>query len=234
MTKLDHMRYFTPPAGFILKGRDGMVSIPWDGKPPIPLPDEDWLSANEAGHVDYDTAGNGIYQALRLNPDCVCAKEYACILRDAYPHIISEIGGNVIMLDAKEIDTPYVDRKINGLKIMALLEADNPLLQLEIARAFADRGSRLSTLNKSVESWYAAERHFARALELDPHNSHAGYEHGEALYILGRYLQASEKWSNILPALDDEGKRKVSSRIYAILAGKVPLFRRSITLQPSR
>jgi hypothetical protein len=69
--------------------------------------------------------GRGIYQALRLNPDCAGAAVYAAVLKDAYPHIVSELGGQIIMLEAREVDTPYLDRKINYLKIMALLDPDN-------------------------------------------------------------------------------------------------------------
>lgn len=223
MTKLEHIRYFTPPAGYVLAGRDGMVHIAWDGKPPIPLLDEDWPLANESGIPDYDMVGRGIYQALRLNPDCVCAEEYAAILKEAYPHIVSELGGQIIMLDAKEVDTPYLDRKINFLKIMGLLDGDNAGIALEIARTFTDKGSRLSTLHLAVDSWYAAEKYLKKALELDPDNHHALYEYGEALYVLGRYEQACERWSDVLPQLSEKEKARVSSRIAAILAGKLPL-----------
>lgn len=223
MTKLEHIRYFTPPAGYILTGRDGMVSIPWDGKPPIPLLEEDWPIADGSGAPDYDMVGRGIYQALRLNPECVCAGEYAAVLKEAYPHIVSELGGQIVMLDAKEVDTPYLDRKINFLKIMGLLDPGNAGIALEIARTFADKGARLSTLHQAVDSWYAAEKYLKKTLELDPENHHAAYEYGEALYVLGRYEQASGVWSEALPKFSEKDKAKVGARIAAILAGKLPL-----------
>lgn len=223
MTKIEHIRYYTPPAGYFLTGRDGMVHIAWDGKPPIPLLDEDWPVASENCAPDYDMVGRGIYQALRLNPDCVCAEEYAAILKEAYPHIVSELGGQIIMLDAKEVDTPYLDRKINFLKIMGLLDKENAGVNLEIARTFADKGARLSTLHQAVDSWYSAEKYLKKSLELDPENHHAAYEYGEALYVLGRYEQACERWSEVLPKLTEKDRSKVSSRIAAILAGKLPL-----------
>lgn len=223
MTKIEHIRYLSPRPGYRLTGRDGMVNIAWEGKPPIPLLDEDWAMAGDSGEPDYDMVGRGIYQALRLNPECVCAEEYAAILKEAYPHIVSELGGQIIMLDAKEVDTPYIDRKINFLKIMGLLDTKNAGIPLEIARSYADKGSRLSTLHQAVNSWYAAEKHFKRSLELDPENYHIAYEYGEALYVLGRYEQACERWSDVLPKLPEKDKAKVSSRIAAILAGKLPL-----------
>jgi tetratricopeptide (TPR) repeat protein len=222
-TKLEGIRYYTPPAGFVLSGRDGMVRIPWDGKPPIPVQDEDFPIVEGGATPDYDMVGRGIYQALRQNPECTFAADYAAVLKEAYPHIISELGGQIIMLDAKEVDTPYLDRKINFLKIMALLDPDNAGVPLEIARTFSDKGSRLSTLHQAVNSWYGAEKALAKALELDPANHHANYEYGEALYVLGRYEQAAAVWHNITAGLGISEQRLIEARIAAILAGKLPL-----------
>ena len=222
-TKIDGIRYYTPPADYVLTGRDGMVTIPWADRPPIPLQDEDFTAVESGGTVDYDMAGRGIYQALRHNPDCTCAADYAAILKEAYPHIVSELGGQIIMLDAKEVDTPYLDRKVNLLKIMALFDPDNAGLQLEIARTLSDKGSRLSTLHQAVDSWYGADRHLKRALELAPNDLHASYEFGETQYVLGRYEKAAETWQSIASRLDAAGQRKIEARIAAILNGKLPL-----------
>jgi tetratricopeptide (TPR) repeat protein len=223
LTKLDGIRYFTPPAGYTLTGRDGMVNIPWGGKPPMPLLDEDFTAAEEGFIPDYDMVGRGIYQALRINPDCSYAAEYAGILKEAYPHIISEMGGQIIMLDAKEVDTPYLDRKINFLKIMALLDPENAGVHLEIARTFSDKGSRLGTLHQAVDSWYGAEKSLKKAMELDSTNHHAVYEYGETLYVLGRYEQAAEIWQQLPGGVDVADQRKIETRIAAILNGRLPL-----------
>lgn len=222
-TKIDGIRYYTPPAGFVLSGRDGMVCIPWDGRPPIPVQDEDFPTVEGGVAPDYDMVGRGIYQVLRQNPECSFAAEYAAVLKEAYPHIISELGGQIIMLDAKEVDTPYLDRKINFLKIMALLDPDNAGVPLEIARTYCDKGSRLSSLHQAVSSWYGAEKALTKALELDPVNHHAAYEYGEALYVLGRYEQAAAVWQDITAGLGISEQRKIEARIAAILAGKLPL-----------
>jgi len=222
-TKLEGIRYYSPPAGFVLSGRDGMVSIPWDNRPPIPLLEEDFPIIEGGVAPDYDMVGRGIYQALRQNPECAFAADYAAVLKEAYPHIISELGGQIIMLDAKEVDTPYLDRKINLLRIMALLDPDNAGVPLEIARTFSDKGSRLSSLHQAVTSWYGAEKALTKALGLDPANHHAAYEYGEALYVLGRYEQAAAVWQDITAGLGIADQRKIEARIAAILAGKLPL-----------
>jgi tetratricopeptide (TPR) repeat protein len=222
-TKLDGIRYLTPPAGYVLTGRDGMVNIPWNDNPPIPLLAEDFPENQESITPDYDMVGRGIYQALRLNPDCSFAAEYAAVLKEAYPHVISELGGQIIMLDAKEVDTPYLDRKINFLKIMSLLDPENAGVHLEIARTFSDKGSRLGTLHQAVNSWYEAEKSLKKALELDSSNHLAAYEYGEALYVLGRYEQAAEIWQQLPGNLALPEQRKIETRIAAILGGKLPL-----------
>ena len=221
-TPLTGILYYTPPDDYLLSGRDGMVAILWAGKPPIPLLEED-LTALTGGLPDYDMVGRGIYQALRLNPDCTGAAMYAEVLREAYPHIISELGGQIIMLEAKEIDTPYLDRKITLLKIMALLDPDNAGLPLEIARAYVDKGSRLASMQYCVTCWYAAEKHLKAALALNPGDRHAIYEYGEALYVLGRYDQAAEIWSDVISLLEPTERTQVEARIAGILAGKIPL-----------
>lgn len=223
-TPLAGIRYFTPGTDFTLTGRDGRVNIPWHDRPAIPLLDEDSARLAEIPNStpDYDMVGRGIYQALRLNPECHGAATYAAILKDAYPHIISELGGQIIMLEAKEVDTPYIDRKINFLKIMALVDPDNGGLPLEIARAYVEKGSRLDSMQHAVVSWYAAEKQLKAALAINPDNSHAAYEYGEALYVLGRYERAVDIWSELIDRLEVKERARVESRIGAILAGKTP------------
>lgn len=221
-TPLGGISYVTPPAGYILSGRDGRVAISWEAKPPIPLLDEDF-AAMQQGAPDYDMVGRGIYQVLRLDPECAHAAEYAVVLKEAYPHIVSELGGQVIMLDAKDVDTPYLDRKITSLKILSLIDPANAGLQAEIGRTFAERGSRLDALQKAVESWYGAERHLKKALELGLSDSHIAYEYGEALYVVGRYDQAAKIWADALQGLTEGERARLGASIAAILAGKLPL-----------
>lgn len=219
---IEGIKYVTPRPDYVLTGRDGMVSIPWEGRPPIPLEEKDFEKLAGDPAPDYDMVGNGMYLALRHKPDCTFAAEYAAILKEAYPHIISELGGQIIMLDAKEVDTPYLDRKINFLKIMALIDPGNAGVHQEIARTYADKGSRLSTLHQATDSWYGAEKHLKRALELNPADLHSGYEYGEALYVLGRYDRAAEVWLELPEELEPAGREKIEGRIAAIRSGRLP------------
>lgn len=222
-TPLDGIRYFTPSDGYVLTGRDGLVHISWDAEIPIPLLADECHRCVTDGEVpDYDMVGRGIYQTLRRNTECAFAGYYARILKDAYPHIISELGGQIVMLEAKEVDTPYLDRKITDLKIMALIDPANAGLVREIARTYVEKGSRLSTLHQAVSSWYAAEKYFGAARYLAPEDHLLGYEHGEALYVIGRYSQAEAVWESLLPDLEGSAGIKLEARLAAIKSGDLP------------
>lgn len=223
LTPLNGIRYFTVRDNFVLAGRDGLVETAWESRVPFPLLEEDFTLAEMHGTPDYDMVGRGIFQALRLNPACTFAAEYAALLKTAYPHIVSELGSQIIMLDAKEVDTAYVDRKINLLRIMSLLDPGNAGLNVEIARAYTDKGSRISNLHLAVHSWYQAENYLKKALTLSPDDHHAAYEYGETLYVLGRYEQAAEVWQSVCALFNAAEQRRVEARIGAIFSGRLPL-----------
>ena len=221
-TPIEGITYFQPAEGFRLTGRDGLVDIPW-GDTPIPLLDQDYRSVLETGAPGYDQVGNGIYQALRRNPECSGAHLYADILRQAYPHIIAEIGGEAIMLDARDIELPYLDRKIVLLKIMALLDPENPGLWREIGRTLMEKGSRLEASHLAVQSWYGAEKYLTRAMNHDPEDLHTCYQLGEVHYILGHYDQALALWEKMLDACPEADKQAVGIRVDAIRNKSLPM-----------
>lgn len=220
-TPLIGISYFQPPEGYRLTGRDGAVDLAW-GALPIPLLDEDYRAVVESGTPGYDQVGRGIFQALRINPDCAFAAEYAAVLQHAYPHVIAEIGGEVIMLDAKEVDTPYLDRKVTLLKIMTLMEPANAGLWREIGRTLVEKGTRLDALHLAVQAWYGAEKHLGRSLELDPTDLSTGYQLGEAHYVLGHYDQALAVWEPLLPRCSEAERVRLTARIEAIRRHELP------------
>jgi hypothetical protein len=105
-TPLDGISYFQPPADFHLTGRDGRVNMTWEL--PIPLAEESYRAAVEHGAPSYDQIGQGMFQALRQNPDCTYGVRLCAGTATGYPHIIAEIGGEAIMLDAKEVIRPIL------------------------------------------------------------------------------------------------------------------------------
>jgi len=74
-----------------------------------------------------------------------------------------------------------------------------------------------------VSCWYAAEKHLKMALSLTPGDRHAAYEYGEALYVLGRYDQAAEIWSDVLALLEPAERTRVEARIAGIREGRIPI-----------
>lgn len=219
-TPLEGISYFQPAEGYRITGRDGRVDITFEF--PIPLSDEDYRSALEEGQPGYDQVGQGMFRALRQNPACMYAMDYARVLQDGYPHIIAEIGGEAIMLDAKQVDAPYLDRKVNLLKIMALLEPENAGLWREIGRTLMEKGSRMEASHLAVQSWYGAEKHLVRSLELEPEDLHTAYQLGETHYVLGHYDQAVELWQPLLERLQGAEQTALAARIEAISKGELP------------
>lgn len=214
------IRYYTPPASALLVARDGNVSIPYGGIP-IPLLEEDFATLEDAT-PSYDAVGRGIYQALRANPDLPQAERYARILKEGYPHIIAELGTHIIMLDKKDVEVSYIDRKISALRILALLEPDNPHIPYQVGVALFDRGLRLSGLTDSTVIIYRAERYLRIAQGLDPENAELLNLLGDVLYCLGKYEDAASCWHGILSQLSEAERPKLEARLARMAAGELP------------
>lgn len=220
LTPVKGVRYYFPPEEAVLVFKDGTERIRYGGLP-IPLLDEDHVALE--GEPSYDAVGRGIYQVLRSNPDCNLCDRYAELLRDAYPHYLAELASNAIMLDAKDVEVPYLDRKINCLKVLALLEPENAGLPLEIGLGFLDRGLRLSALHLSTVSLYRAEHYLRRALSLAPDDRKVRRYLGEVSYLLGKYADATDLWRDIVTEAEPDGER-LRERLGRIEEGKLPLI----------
>lgn len=212
--------WFTPPAGTVVSGLDGKVQIPC-GDLPLPILDEDFAAMDGEG-PSYDMVGRGIYHILRADPDCLHGARYAEMLRDAYPHHLSELATHIVMLDKKDVEISYLDRKINYLKIFALLEPDNPQLQLSIGTTYLEKGLRLSALHLATVTIYRAERFLKRALELTPTDVNVLYKLGEFSYLVGRYDEAVRFWSAAVGQLDNSAAQQARERLERVAAGVTP------------
>ncbi|MRR36827.1 hypothetical protein EG829_19630 [bacterium] len=221
LTPIKGIRYYYPHDDAVLVFKDEKEQIPYGGMP-VPLLEEDFAALD--GEPSYDVVGRGIYQALRSNPDCILCDQYAVLLRDAYPHYLAELASNAIMIDSKDVEVPYLDRKITCLKILALLEPENPGLPFEIGKAFLDRGMRLSALHLATVSMYRAEHFLNRAHTLAPDDRNISRYLGEAYYLLGKYDEAVGFWRQAADASDESEAKRLRERIDRIGAGKVPLI----------
>jgi tetratricopeptide (TPR) repeat protein len=166
--------------------------------------------------------GRGIYQALRANPDCTHGDLYARLLKELYPHYVSELASQIVMLDKKDVEVPYLDRKVNCLKVFALMEPDNPRIPREIGTALLDRGLRLSALQNTTVTLYRAESFLRRSLQLGPDDSVTHQQLGEVCYILGKYAEAAASWRAILEQLSDDQRGRLEERLLGLEEGRVP------------
>lgn len=203
-----------------MEARDGRVSLSF-GDIPVPLTEEDH-QALSGGEPDYDMVGRGIYFALRNNPDCVHGQVYAGWIRDAYPHHLAELANMIVMLDRKDVEVSYLDRKVNYLKIMALLEPDNPLLPAEIGATLLDRGLRMSALHQSTVMLYRAEAFLNRAREMSPSDVTVRARLGEVHYLLGHYAEAAGLWDELLQESGDDKTAHLAASRDMIRAGTLP------------
>jgi len=219
-TPITGITYFTPPPETVVAGLDGRVQLKC-GEFPLPLLDEDFAALSGEG-LSYDVVGRGVYHALRANPDCLHGARYAEILRDAYPHFLSELATNTVMLDKKDVDIAYLDRMINYLKVFALLEPDNPQLHLSIGTTYLEKGLRLSALHLATVTIYRAEPFLKRAQELTPTDVTVLNKLGEFSYLVGRYEDAVRYWRDIVENLDTPAARSLEDRLGRLTAGRTP------------
>ncbi|RII27665.1 MAG: hypothetical protein CXR31_05380 [Geobacter sp.] len=212
--------YFTPPPATVISGLDGNVQITC-GDVPLPLLDEDFAVMDGDGPT-YDMVGRGVYHILRAAPDSPHCARYAEILRDAYPHHLSELATHIVMLDKKDVDIAYLDREINYLKIFALLEPDNPQLQYSIGNTYLEKGLMLSALHLATVTIFRAEKFLKRALELAPADAAILQKMGEFSYLVGRYEDAVRYWSEALRNQGDSPAGQSKSRLERVTAGVTP------------
>ncbi len=212
--------FYTPPLTAILHARDGKVQIPY-GDISIPLLEEDYSSL--AGEEpSYDAIGRGIYHLLRHNPDLPMADRYAALLKEGYPHLLAELATNLMMLDKKDVDLPYLDRKINYLKIFSLLEPESHRFPLEIGATYLAKGLTLAAMGNVTILLYQSEKYLRTAFAMNPEDVQIRHQLGEICYLLGRYEEAADLWESVLQQLPEEISSRLNSRIKQIRTSELP------------
>jgi tetratricopeptide (TPR) repeat protein len=220
-TPIKGIRYYFPVTEGVLTGHDGKVRGSY-GDLPVPLIEEDF-ELLDGGPPSYDAVGRGIYQALRSNPDCVFGRSYAELLQEAYPHFLGELASQLLMLDKKDVDVAYLDRKITCLKIFALIEPENPQLHLEVGKSLLDRGMSLAATQMVTITLYQAERFLRKVLSLSPDGAEVRHYLAEVSYLLGRYDDAASIWRETLAEAGESTGEKLRERIARLETGKTPL-----------
>ena len=191
------------------------------GSCPVPLLEADF-HALEDGLPNYDQLGRGIYQALRSDPGCLHSATYAALLKEGYTHYVSELASHIIMLGEKDVEVPYLDRRVNLLRIFALMEPADPHFPLEIGATLLEKGCRFSALQLSTATLFKAEEYLTRALELAPGDAKAASTLAEVSFLLGKYPTAVSLWRRILPELSVEAAVDMNQRLERIERGETP------------
>jgi len=191
------------------------------GATPVPLLEEDYRELK--GELpDYDALGRGIYQALRTDPGCLHSTRYGALLKEGYPHYVSELASHIIMLGEKDVEVPYLDRRVNLLRVFALMEPDNAHFPLEIGATLLEKGCRFSALHLSTVTLFQAEEQLTRALQLAPGNARAASMLAEVSFLLGKYQAAASLWRGVLPELSVEASVEINQRLERIERGELP------------
>ncbi len=211
-------RFWTPPTGTT-------VAVGPEERP-VPLPTVALPVHRRAlleGAPSADAIGGGVYDYLRQYPDCNHNRIYAELLRDAYPHYLADLGAHVVMLDRKEVDPPYIRRKINYLKILSLLDPDNAGLQQQIGLAWFHLALNYAEMSSSRSHLQQALKHLQLALERQPHDSTTLNVLGQADFLLGDYPAATRSWRLLLDLLEPSPAREaLAAKLERITAAGMP------------
>ena len=191
------------------------------GPEPLPLLEEDYL-ALDGGLPSYDAVGRGVYQALRAEPGCLHCERYAALLKEGYPHYLSELASHIIMLGEKDVEVPYLDRRVKLLRIFALLEPEDPHFPLEIGATLLEKGCRFSALHLSTVTLYKAEAYLDHALRLSRGEPRAASVLAEVCFLLGKYEKAAGLWRGLLPQVAAPAAAELQTRLEKIARGELP------------
>jgi len=212
-------RFWTPPDGMTLTiGPDSQeIEVP---QIPLPLHVSDLEKSPQPSEK---MIGEGLYDYLRRFPDCPDNGKFAKILEKAYPFYIADLGSQIIMLEAKEVDPPYIRRKISLLKILALLEPNNFGLLQRVGVAFFELALIYSELIHVRRELNHARIWFEQARRMNPKDIGNLNYLGQVCYLTGSYLQAKLYWQIVVSLLDNgPAREELQNRIDGIDAGSLP------------
>jgi tetratricopeptide (TPR) repeat protein len=203
-----------------VSGLDGKVALPL-GPEPLPLLESDYqaLDGEEPG---YDAVGRGIYQALRTDPGCLHCERYAALLKEGYPHYVSELASHIIMLGEKDVEVPYLDRRVKLLRIFELMEPQDGHFPLEIGATLLDKGCRFSALHLSTVTLFQAETYLDRAQRISPEEPRVISTLAEVSFLLGKYDKAVSLWRRLLPGLSAPAAADLEARLERMGQGDLP------------
>ncbi|WP_020676269.1 tetratricopeptide repeat protein [Geopsychrobacter electrodiphilus] len=213
----EYMFYLPPVGRSVVAGADEHhVELPQ-----IPLPLYLETCSNE---VPSDKqVGIGLYNYLRRFPDCPRCTDYAQILQQAFPYYLTDIGSQIIMLEAKDVDAPYIRRKINYLKILVLLSPENPQLLQKVGIAYFELGMIYVELINVRRELSHAISFLQRSLNFVPQDTATLNVLGQISYLMGDYPGVQRYWQGVVDLIPDGAARQLLvQRLARVVDGQAP------------
>ncbi len=190
--------------------------------PQVPLPIHT-ADLHKSPQPSEKMIGEGLYDYLRRFPDCPHNEQYASILKSAFPFYIADIGSQLIMLEAKEVDPPYIRRKISMLKILALLEPESFGLAHRIGIAYFELALSYTELINVRRELAAARLWLEKARRVNPEDIGNLNYLAQICYFSGTYPQAKLYWQIVVAQLaEGEAKTQLQARIDRLVSGDLP------------
>ncbi len=193
----DQFVFWTPPEGRFVTTGPEQEEVPL---PRVPLP----IKKDYADDEPSDNAvGESVYDYLRRFPDCEHNLEFAELLRDAYPHYLSDLGAHAVMLDAKDVEPAYIHRKLTALKILRLLDRNNPGLLFQLCKGYYELALTFNELPNCHRLLVNAMGFGQDLVKLEPDNRIALNILAEIDMLYCDYPSAANKWLRLKEIVED-------------------------------
>lgn len=215
-----------PDRFFLWMPSHGTVVLAGADRQPVALPEFPLPLHNNAdnGGIPTDEAiGQGVYDYLRQFPECAGNTVYAELLRDAYPHFVSDLAAHAVLLDAKDVEPAFVARKLTCLKILCLLEAHNLGLLRQLCRGYFELALEFSELASCRRHLLDAMRFGQNLLAIDADDPLALSLLAEIDFLLGDAPAATGKWRRLATQTSDPLVReRIAARVAACSFSECP------------
>jgi tetratricopeptide (TPR) repeat protein len=189
--------------------------------PQVPLPIKAGDKDDPAAPSD-NLIGASVYEFLRRYPDCEYNRDYAELLRDAFPHYVADLASQAVMLSHKDVAAPYLQRLVNYLKILLLLEPQNTALAQQIGLNYYRLAMNFESL-ADCRAHLLAARHYLLAASAGDEPELATLSHlAQICYLFGDYADAGRHWQRLQARLDPPAAGAVNARLEALETGERP------------
>jgi len=217
---LDPSAYFFwhPPTGMTMTtGEDTEITIP-----DIPLPIKAADMSDSADPTE-KAIGDGIYEYLCQFSFCPYAADYANILQEAFPFLISDIASQLILLDVKNVESEGQNRKISLLNILHHIEPENFGLMHKIGTAHFDLALNYTELTKVKPHLAEARTWLEKARRLSNDDVSNLNLLGQVCYLMGSYHQSRLYWKRAVELLEEgEVKNELQAKLTRIESSNLP------------